>query len=286
MQKIAVTGGSGKAGAAIIADLLEAGYEVMNIDRYQPPFEPPNWPAPFRQCDVTDYGEVLSALQGYDAVIHMASNPHPDKDLHTGAQRFKNNTLCNYNVFNAACALGMKKVVWASSETIHGYPMTDELPEFVPIREADKPIPQNSYAISKLVSEQIAVQFNRLYHIPFVGLRISHIQLEKDFDYIDYFWENPLSRIYNLWGYIYIEDVVQAVRLSLESDLTGAETFYVGAADTIMNRPSRELVETHFPSIKIRDELQGFDNLTSNARAQKVLGYKPEYSWRDFKEAK
>src|SRR4051794_41560723 len=84
MTKIAVTGGSGKAGRAVVRDLLERGYEVLNIDRV-PSAEShcPESPAPFLPAELTDFGQTLEALSGggrmpgIGAVVHLAAVPLP-----------------------------------------------------------------------------------------------------------------------------------------------------------------------------------------------------------------
>ena len=102
-KKIVVTGGCGGAGSYVVRELMAHDYEVLVLD-IVPPRED-NWH--FKQVDLTEYAAVVDALSAYDAAVHFASNPEPDFDFATGAERFRNNTLCTYNVFNAACALAM-----------------------------------------------------------------------------------------------------------------------------------------------------------------------------------
>jgi nucleoside-diphosphate-sugar epimerase len=277
MKNIVVTGGSGKAGNVIIKDLLEHSYDVINVDivKGAGPL------CPFRECDATDYGQVFAALHGCDAVVHMASDPRPDFDHFTGAQRFQNNTLCTYNVFNAATALGLKRVVWASSETIHGFPFDRIVPEYLPVDEAHIPYPQSSYALSKLISEEMARQFNRLTGISFIGLRFSNILYPDSYQKCPEYWADPLLRKFNLWSYVDARDVAQSVRLSLEADLNSAEVFIIAAEDTIMNRPSAELVEAQFPGLSIRAGMEEYGSLISIEKARKILGYRPQHSWRN-----
>ena len=70
-----VTGGSGKAGRAVVRDLVEHGYDVLNVDLAKP-VEPL---APFLRADLTDYGQVVEALRGAEAVVHLAAIPAPDR---------------------------------------------------------------------------------------------------------------------------------------------------------------------------------------------------------------
>jgi nucleoside-diphosphate-sugar epimerase len=71
------------------------------------------------------------------------------------------------------------------------------------------------------------------------------------------------------------------LRLALTSDLEGAEVFIVAAADTVMNRPSLELLAEVYPDVPIRGEVGEFETLLSIAKARRLLGYEPGFSWQD-----
>ena len=155
MRKVVVTGGSGKAGRAVVNDLNERGYETLNVDLTVPTA---SWGWALG-VDLTDLGQTLEALRGADAVVHLAAVPAPG--LKPEQETFRNNILSTYNVFSAAVDLGVKKVVWASSETVLGLPFEKELPDYAPIDERQTPYPESSYALSKLLGENMAHQFNR-----------------------------------------------------------------------------------------------------------------------------
>ncbi|MDX1991039.1 MAG: NAD(P)-dependent oxidoreductase [bacterium] len=130
MNTIVVTGGSGKAGRAVVADLLEHGDDVLNVD-IVPPRERISR---FLRADLTDLGQAYEALKGADAVVHLAAIPAPG--LQTDEVTFRVNTISTYNVFSAAVALGLQRVVWASSETTLGLPFDRVQPHYAPIDEA------------------------------------------------------------------------------------------------------------------------------------------------------
>ena len=127
----------------------------------------------------------------------------------------------------------------------------------------------------------MARQFSRWTGIPFVGLRFSNIMEPHDYERFPGFWDDPQLRSWNLWGYIDARDVAQSCRLALEVDLPGAEAFIIAAADTVMNRPSADLVAEVFPDVEVRGELGEFETLLSIEKARRLLGYEPAFSWRD-----
>ena len=279
MKKIVVTGGSGKAGRAAIRELLEHDYEVLNIDIIRPAERLTE----FRQVDLTDYGQTFAALHGADAVVHLAANPAPDNNPQDGENRFRNNTASTYNIFNAAVTLGLQRVVWASSETTLGLPFVRQKPAYAPVDEQHPLYPESSYALSKVISEEMARQFSRWSGIPFVGLRFSNImEGPQDYERFPTFWDDPHKRKWNLWGYVDAKDVGQICRVGLEADIDGAEAFIVAAADTVMNTPSAELMAAVYPDVPVREGLGTYDTLLSISKAYDLLDYIPAWSWRNY----
>jgi nucleoside-diphosphate-sugar epimerase len=286
MTKIAVTGGSGKAGRAVVRHLLEQGHQVLNVDRV-PSAESssPDSPAPFLYADLTDYGETLEAisggerLPGIEAVVHLAAIPSPV--VSTPDLTFRTNITSTYTVFSAASRLGLKRIVWASSETTLGLPF-DTPPDYAPVDEDHELRPESSYALSKVLGEEMARQFHRWSAIPIVGLRFSNVMERADYQRFPGYWEDPQLRKWNLWGYVDEAHVAQSVRLALEADIAGADSFIIAAADTVMKRPSRELMAEVFPGVPVRDGVDGTDTLLSIDKARRLLGYSPDFTWREL----
>lgn len=276
LHRVIVTGGAGKAGRACVADLRSHGYDVVSVDVA----ESRDPDAPTLIADLTDLGQAVEALRGADAVVHLAAIPAPH--ILPEGETFRINTMSTYAVFSAACTLGLERVVWASSETLIGIPFDRERPRYVPIDEHHPPLPEFHYALSKLVGEVMAEQFSRWTGIPFVGLRISNIMEPSDYARFPSFWEDPQIRAWNVWGYVDARDVAQAIRLGLECDLSGAEVFLVAAADTCMPHSGADLMARVFPDTEVRADISGNESLLSIAKAQRVLGYQPEHSWRSY----
>jgi nucleoside-diphosphate-sugar epimerase len=281
MTHVVVTGGSGKLGRACVRDLVEHGYDVTNVDLVPSRDDL----CPLVRADLTDFGQALEVLAGVDehpsaaAVVHLAAIPAPG--LVPNAEVFRLNTLSTYNVFEAARRLGIKNVVWASSETVLGLPF-DTPPPYIPVDERYPPRPETAYSLSKLMGETMAEQFCRWDpQLKIVGLRFSNVMDPEDYRAFPGFDADPTLRKWNLWAYIDGRDGAQAIRRALESDLTGAEVFVIANADTVMSRPNSELVSEVFPDVPLAGDVGPNETLLSIVKARRVLGYEPRHSWRE-----
>ena len=248
MTQVVLTGGTGKLGRACLAELLEHGYSVTNVDLVRPHDDP----CPFVRADLTDMGQTMEVLHqvddrhgGVDAVVHLAAVPAPG--MVPGSELFRNNTVSTYNVFAAARHFGIHNIVSASSETVLGLPFTVP-PPYVPVDEEYPPQPQSTYALSKAIGEEMARHFCRWdAETKIISLRFSNVMLVKDYAAFPGFDDDPASRKWNLWSYIDARDAAQAVRKALEAPIKGAEVFIIANADTVMTRPITELVAQFFP---------------------------------------
>jgi nucleoside-diphosphate-sugar epimerase len=275
MARICVTGASGRAGRAVVADLMEHGHWVLATDLVAPAA---GLGIPVLLADLTDFGQAVEALRGADAVVHLANIPAPD--IRTPAVTFNWNVAMNFNVFMAAAQLQLDRVVWASSETTLGLPF-DMPPRYVPVDENHYPVPTTTYALSKVASETIAGHITQWSGIPFVALRFSNILGPADYQEFPSFWPDPELRKWNLWGYIDERDAAAACRLALNAPIEGSTSFIIAAADTVMNRPSAELMREIFPGVPVTGEVSGTGTLLSIGAARQALGFEPSHSWRD-----
>ncbi|HKE50047.1 MAG TPA: NAD(P)-dependent oxidoreductase [Actinomycetes bacterium] len=305
-QRVCVTGASGQAGRAVVRELRAHGFDVVTTDLAATRSD---LEGGMLRADLTDYGQVLEVLQGpeetwwpdaaagqqgeqvaetvrgVDAVVHMANIPAPG--IATPATTFNTNVTMNFNVFMAAAKLGVSRVVWASSETTLGLPF-DVPPRYAPVDEDHYAIPTMAYALSKVISETIAGHISQWSGVPFIALRFSNIMEPTDYRHFPSFWGDPYERKWNLWGYVDERDVAAACRLALTAPaeaVAGSPSFIIAASDTVMNRPSAELLAEVFPDVALRTEVEEFGTLLAIDRARKVLGYEPSHSWRDHVSA-
>ena len=277
-QRVCVTGASGQAGRAVVADLREHGYDVQPADVAVTRADREDGTL---RADLSDYGQAVEVLSQSDAVVHLANIPAPG--LSTPAVTFNDNITMNFNVFQAAAALRLNRVVWASSETTLGLPF-DVPPRYAPVDEDHYPVPTSTYALSKVASETVARHIAEWSGIPFIALRFSNIMAPQDYREFPGFWDDPHRRKWNLWGYIDERDVAASCRLALEApaeSVEGSPAFIIAAADTVMTRPSAELLAEVYPGVRLTREVSEFGTLLAIDRAREALGFDPAHSWRD-----
>jgi nucleoside-diphosphate-sugar epimerase len=290
-RRVCVTGAAGTAGRAVVQELAEHGYEVSATDIAA---TRDDLEAGALRADLTDYGQALETLKEAEAVIHLANIPAPG--ICTPAVTFNANVTMNFNVFHAAARLGLRRVVWASSETTLGlffgvgpqqWPVLEAEgppPRYAPVDEDHYPLPTATYALSKVASETIAEHIARWSGIPFVALRFSNIMVQDDYEEFPSFWPDPQTRKWNLWGYVDVRDVAAACCLALEAPaeaVAASPSFIIAAADTVMNRSSSALLAEVFPGVPLTREVGEFETLLAIDRARKAIGYEPQHSWRD-----
>lgn len=278
-MKIAVTGGNGKLGRAVVQRLEAAGHWVLTLDAVGSRGDR------FTRIDLTDYGQTVDALSGIDsrhdgldAVVHLAAIPAGG--LSPDSATFSNNMLATFNVFQAARRAGIKRVVYASSETLLGIPF-DTDPPYLPVDEEYPSRPESMYAVVKHLEEELASKLVRWDpELTIIGLRFSNVLDVADYARVREYQDDPTLRSWNLWGYIDTRDGAQAVERALTADVTGFDTFIIAAADTLMGRPSTELAAAVFPDVEFVREVPGTGTLLSIDKARRVLGYEPQHSWR------
>jgi nucleoside-diphosphate-sugar epimerase len=283
---IVVTGGSGKAGRACIKELVAHGYQLCNIDQVAAGDQG----VPGSKADLTDFGQTMAALSAIDervqkvtGIVHLAAIPAPG--LAPNHVIFETNTISTYNVFEAARQLGIKNIVWASSETVLGLPF-DIPPPYVPVDEEYPGRPETAYSLSKLLGEEMAKQFCRWDpDLKIIGLRLSNVMNPEDYARFPSFQDDAHKRKWNVWSYIDARDAAQAFRLALEADLKGAEVFIIANADTVMLRDNKELLTDVFPNLPQRRSFSANESLFSIEKARRILKYEPKYSWRTEKKS-
>jgi UDP-glucose 4-epimerase len=279
-MRIIVTGGNGKLGRAVVTHLKDSGHEVFVFDRIAQR-EPGYFPV-----DLTDYGQVIDAFHGIeehhagvDALVHLAAIPAPG--IVPDVATFDNNVPSTYHVLQAARRVGIRKIVTASSETVLGLPF-DVPPPYVPVDEEYDARPESTYSLGKHLEEQLEIQLCRWDpELSITAMRFSNVMEPADYAQFPSFQSDPMLRKWNLWGYIDARDAADAVQKALETRGPGFERVIIANADTVMERPSSDLLDAVFPDVPRKREVSGRETLLSIDKARRLLGWEPQHSWRD-----
>jgi len=285
-EKVVVTGGSGRAGEYIIAELAANGYDVYNADFAPPRAGSASNTAQFWRIDVTDYGEVLNALTGADAVIHMAAIPAPNMDPEH--KLFRINMMANWNVLEAAEVHGIERICMASSINAlgAGWGSKKHIPEYLPIDEDHPTRVEDAYSQSKWLGEQMGDAFvrRRPGKVQIANMRF-HALWDKETaerhkesgDQSSVGGRAPLG----FWSWVGRHDAARACRLAIEKEFGGHEAFFINATDTVLDIPTMDAIEAEYPGVEIREPITGFKSPLSVTKAEKLLDWIPVESWRE-----
>lgn len=295
MGRIVVTGGSGKAGQHIISELLDAGHTILNLDLMAL-----DHPAVHTlKTDLADSGQVFNALSSQwaltepfpanlpprpDAVIHMAGIPRnmlvPDNET------YRSNTLGTYNIIEAACKLGIPKIVIASSTTVYGVSFAQgevDYPSF-PVDEDLDVNPTDTYAIAKLCGERVARGFAARFGTDIYILRIGRIIEPDEYNqelFYSYVHEPAQWKVHG-WSYTDARDLGGMCEAALQTSGLGFQVF--NATNDSITNPSRteDFLRSQFPNTPITRAMGEFEAPLSNAKIKRLLGFQEKHPWKKY----
>jgi nucleoside-diphosphate-sugar epimerase len=279
-MKVAVTGGNGHIGRAVVDELVSQGLQVIIGDRQLNS----GLPAPAQQIDMEDLGQVVSLFDGCDAVVHTAAIPRPggcpDHIL------FRTNMMALFNTLEACRLLGIPRLVWTSSMSVLGYPFNYRpiVPHYLPFDEQHPQDPQDPYALSKSLGEQLVASYAARGGLVAISLRIvwAHTPATFQRDLLP-FWQNPAAGASNLWSYVDTRDCGRAARMALVCPTTGHHAYLISAADTCMPIPTRQLLSTFLPDAPPPSmQLATYGSVFDTSAARNLLGFEPMYRWEEY----
>jgi len=291
-MRVLFTGGSGKAGRHAIAYLIDKGHKVLNIDKTLLDLEG----VETRLADITDAGQMFDVMAGYagrdeldttsgippfEAVVHFAAIPR--LMMTSDNECYRVNTIGTYNVIDAAIKFGVRKVIFASSETTYGvcFAKGDRKPDYLPIDEEHPVVPEDSYAMSKVANEVTARSFQKRTGFDIYGLRINNVIEPHEYEQrFPAFFANPDLRRRNIFSYIDARDLGQMVDCCLSTDGLGFEVFNVSNNEHSVALNTQELLQRYYQGVPAKD-MGASETFFSNAKAKSMVGFSPKHSWHD-----
>ena len=293
-MRVLFTGGSGKAGRHAVAYLLSKGHRVLNVDLT--PLEIDG--VDNRIADITNAGQMFDVMSSYagfdeldpgtgtpvfDAVVHFAAVPRIL--ITTDNECFRVNSIGTYNVIDAAVKAGVRKIVFASSETTYGVCFADgeRKPEYIPVDEDHPTIPEDSYAMSKVVNEATARSFQRRTGFDIYGLRINNVIEPHEYELnFPAYMDDPALRRRNIFAYIDARDLGHMVDRCLAVDGLGYQVFNVSNDNHSVGTVTSQLIERFYQGVRVVKGMSEDETFYSNTKAKEMLGFEPQHDWRLF----
>jgi len=287
-MRIAVTGGSGLVGRAIVRRLAEH-HDVINVDLSPPATtgvgRSPGEPSPsthYTHADILDLPAVSSAIDGAYAVVHAAALPGPtfgseDEILNVNVEGTRNVAL-------AASEAGVQRFVFISSDSVLGFVFSEGRvrPNYLPVDETHPLAPTEAYGRSKLMAETVlARQAGGTTTV--VSLRPPWVWVPEEYEKLRLLTRAPAEWSGGLWAYVHGDDLARAVERAVTLEIEpGFHAAYVAAPDNGTVVPTAQLVRDYFPGVPVREDLPEFGSLVSSHQLENLLGFVPTMSWREF----
>lgn len=287
-MRVAVTGSAGRLGRVAAEALSRHGHEVAPVDLDTGGAGGP--------VDLTDPDATRAALEGAEAVVHMARErfPYTEQGLYdrttgtwrvpdvTGdSRRFERNVAMTYNVLAASASLEIPRLVIGSSLAVYGlyYPLRQAFPDYLPVDEDHPRRPQDPYGLSKLAGEGLCDGFARRGGVRIASLRFAGIADDSVYRRLIGRREDPMIRgLGSFWSYIDVRDAATACVLALEADFEGHQAFNICAPTTYLETPTRALLEQHLPDVR-RVAFPAHENYCcyASGKARETLGFSPRH---------
>jgi len=303
MNAVLVTGADGFIGSHLVERLVQQGYKVRAFVQYNS-FNSWGW---LDQCppeikgqfevfsgDIRDPHGVKTAMQGCDAVLHLAALIAIPYSYHSPDTYVDTNVKGTLNVLQAARELGIKRLVHTSTSEVYG------TARFVPITEAHPLQGQSPYSASKIAADQMAYSFYASFGLPVVIARpfntygprqsaraviptiIAQIANGKK--------QISLGAVSPTRDFNFVQDTVSGFIAALESDrgigevVNFGSNFEVSIGDTarLIAEAMNAEVEIVTDENRLRPANSEVERLwADNAKALELFGWAPAYGGRD-----
>jgi nucleoside-diphosphate-sugar epimerase len=232
-------------------------------------------------ADLRNPDVARARLADAAVIVHCAALPRPVG--YASDTVFATNMALMHSAI-AAAETGGARLLYASSYSVIGLPFAPHPPRLtaLPVTEDAAARPQDVYALTKWLGEEMLAAFVRRTHGTAVSLRLPWIHTADSFRrHVLPIRDDPAARIH-LWAWIDADDAAAAFVAAARAPLTGHERLFLSAPDTFSTRPTAELVAEGWPDTPLSRPLSGHESLIDSARARAVLGLARGHSWRAY----
>jgi UDP-glucose 4-epimerase len=239
-MKILVTGGCGFIGSNLARILAPAGHDlrVLDDESMGKRTSLAGLPVEFINGSITDGEAVFAALEGRDAVVHLAADTRPMDSIANPGKNFDANVVGSFTLLNAMRRAGVKRIVAAST----GGAILGEVP--CPVHEDIVPRPLSPYGASKLAMEGYLSAFGGAYGFRCASLRFSNVYGPGSFhkgSVVAQFFRQIMNRedltVYGdgeqIRDYVYVTDLVRGIAAAIETEVAGVYQLGTGIPTTL-----------------------------------------------------
>lgn len=292
-RRVVVTGGSGQVGRHVIDQLLLHGHHVLNLDLVPGPST-----VHTIRVDLTRSGDVFNAISSHfnlteplpvqpfsipDVVLHLAG--HARNMLVPDNETFQANIAASYNVLEAACKLGVKKIICASSICVYGVTYANGDIDFAsfPVDETVHVTPMDAYALSKRCTEVLAEGFARRFNRDIYMLRMGRVVMPEEYNVVfsSYVNEPEKWKVHG-WSYVDARDFGQMCERSVSVDALGFQIFNATNDEITNTHETGELIAKLCPNVILTRPLEGCEAPITNQKIRDLLGFRQQHSWRTY----
>jgi nucleoside-diphosphate-sugar epimerase len=288
IDTVLVTGATGRIGPTV-ADRLARDYRVVGNSRSGGDVGERHL-----RGDLTDAGDAYGVVadSGADAVVHLGGLSDPNHA--PGHVTFESVVAGTYNVLAASAAVGVDRVALASSMSVlgTGFDPDPVRLSYLPVDEAHPLTPQDPYGLGKRVMEVTADGVARRADAPAITslrlpwmprpaeIRTAFVEADRSLDAVRDHESYGAIRD-SLFSYLHVADAADLFAAAVAADHDGHEVVWGAAADTTVDCPTADLVAAEYPDVETTRSFEGPESLVSTAKAESLLGWTPERSWRD-----
>jgi nucleoside-diphosphate-sugar epimerase len=280
-MRVAVTGARGDLGRGVVAELVGHEYDVIAIHRTDDGRPARAGRVENRVADLADRVAARSALEGCDAVCHLAAIPNPR--VADAPTVFINNTVGTVHVLQASAELGIRRVIHASSQSVLGNAWAPMLRPilYAPVDEAHPCVPFDPYGLSKVVAEQTCDLYARMHELQILSLRLPAIWLPDEYPQrIQGRLTDQLQAAKSIWAYVDQRDAAIACRLALQAEWQGHAVLNIASRWAFGAAPVPELLAQWYPDLnELRAPIEDWTAVFDWHKAERLLGFRARYRW-------